>query len=188
MNLQPYFEESAQVKMQFIEHNQESLENIIHLIEKALRDGNKIMICWNGGSAADAQHFAAEFLGKFKKERFALPAIALTTDTSILSAIGNDYEFNLVFSRQVEWLWKEGDILIGISTSGDSENIVKAVEKAKEKKMITIWLLWRDGWKLKDIMDFSLVVPSQNTPRIQECHETIYHTICEEIELLLFKD
>ena len=176
-----YFEESAKVKLKFIEENEEDLKKSIEIIENALKNGNKLLICGNGGSAADAQHFAAEIVGRFKLERDGLPAIALTTDTSILTAIGNDYGFDKIFERQVEALGKEGDVLVGISTSGNSENVIKAVNKAKVMGIYTIGLLGKDGGKLKDIVDLALIVPSKDTARIQECHLTIYHVICEEV-------
>jgi D-sedoheptulose 7-phosphate isomerase len=177
-----YFEESAKVKLKFIEENEEDLKKSIEIIENALKNGNKLLICGNGGSAADAQHFAAEIVGRFKLERDGLPAIALTTDTSILTAIGNDYGFEKIFERQIEALGKKGDVLIGISTSGNSENVIRAVNKAKEMGIYTIGLLGKGGGKLKDIVDLALVVPSNDTARIQECHLTIYHVICEEVE------
>ncbi len=187
MSLKEYFEESCKVKLDFIEKNQENLEKAIVIISKCLKRGNKILICGNGGSAADSQHFAAELVGRFKLERKGLSAIALTTDTSILTAIGNDYGFDKIFERQVEALGKEGDVLVGISTSGNSENVIKAVKKAKEIGIYTIGLLGKSGGKLKDLVDLSLIVPSGNTPRIQECHLTIYHIICEEVEKRLFE-
>ncbi|XRO75820.1 D-sedoheptulose 7-phosphate isomerase [Methanocaldococcus sp. 28A] len=184
--MKKYFEESANVKIKFIEENEENLKKAIEIILEALKNGNKILICGNGGSAADAQHFAAEIVGRFKLERKGLPAIALTTDTSILTAIGNDYGFKKIFERQVEALGKKGDVLIGISTSGNSENVIRAVNKAKEMKIYTIGLLGKGGGNLKDIVDLALIVPSNDTARIQECHLTIYHVICEEVEKRLF--
>ncbi|WP_456374022.1 D-sedoheptulose 7-phosphate isomerase [Methanocaldococcus sp.] len=180
--MKKYFEESANVKLKFIEENEEKLEKAIKIILEALKKGNKILICGNGGSAADSQHFAAEIVGRFKLERKGFPAIALTTDTSILTAIGNDYGFEKIFERQVEALGKKEDVLIGISTSGNSENVIRAVNKAKEMGIYTIGLLGKGGGKLKDIVDLALIVPSNDTARIQECHLTIYHVICEEVE------
>jgi len=161
-----------------------SLENEIQkatqICLNALKNGNKILIFGNGGSAADAQHIAAEFVGRYKKERISLPAIALTTDTSALTAIGNDYGYNEVFSRQVEGLANDGDVLIGISTSGNSENVYKAFKT--EKKVQKISLLGKNGGKIKEISDLAIIVPSNNTPRIQEMHITIGHIICEIID------
>ena len=182
MNIKNYFNESAEVKKAFIEQNEEKLIKVINIIKETLEKGNKLLIAGNGGSAADAQHWAAELIWRYKKERNSLPAIALTTDTSILTAIGNDYWFDKIFERQVEWLGQKGDIFIWISTSWNSENIIKAIKKAKEKWLITIWLTWKWWWKMNELLDYNLIVPSDNTPRIQECHMTIYHTICEEVE------
>jgi len=185
--MREYFKESCKVKLDFLEKNYENLEKMIEKITECLERGNKILICGNGGSAADSQHFAAELVGRFKLERKGLPAIALTTDTSILTAIGNDYGFDHIFERQIEALGKEGDILVGISTSGNSENVIRAVKKAKDMGVYTIGLLGKDGGKLKDLVDLSLIVPSNSTPRIQECHVLIYHIVCEEVERRLFK-
>ncbi len=187
MQTKQYFQESAQTKLDFIEKNQEKLEKVIQIIENALKNGNKLLIAWNGWSAADAQHWAAELIWRYKLERKSLPAIALTTDTSILTAIGNDYWYDEVFSKQVEWLWQKWDIFIWISTSWNSKNVIKAIKIAKEKWMITIWLTWKTWWKMNELLDYNLIVPSNNTPRIQECHMTIYHTICEVVENNLFK-
>lgn len=147
-----------------------------------LRRGCKILICGNGGSAADAQHLAAELSGRYLKERRALAGIALTTDTSALTAIGNDYGFDSVFSRQVEALARPGDLLIGISTSGNSANVIKAVESAKLLGVRTLGLLGRDGGKLKGLVDDALVVPSTITARIQEVHQMVYHFWCEILD------
>lgn len=147
-----------------------------------LRRGGRILVAGNGGSAADAQHLAAELSGRYLKERKALAGIALTTDTSALTAIGNDYGFDVVFSRQVEALGRPGDLFIGISTSGNSPNIIKAVESAKELGLKTLGLLGRDGGKLKGLVDDALIVPSTVTARIQEVHQMIYHFWCEAID------
>lgn len=147
-----------------------------------LRRGCRILVAGNGGSAADAQHLAAELSGRYLKERKALAGIALTTDTSALTAIGNDYGFDFVFSRQVEALGRPGDLFIGISTSGNSPNIIKAVESAKELGMKTLGLLGRDGGKLKGLVDDALIVPSTVTARIQEVHQMVYHFWCEALD------
>ncbi|MFH1575439.1 MAG: D-sedoheptulose 7-phosphate isomerase [Candidatus Nealsonbacteria bacterium] len=152
------------------------------LIINALVQGRKILLCGNGGSAADAQHIAAELVGRFKKERRGLPAIALTTDTSIMTAIANDYWYDLLFARQVEALGDKDDILVSISTSGNSMNIVRAVEAAKFKGLKTIGLLGADGGKLKDLVDLPLIVPSQESDRAQEVHILIAHIICQLID------
>lgn len=153
------------------------------LIINAYGQGRKILLCGNGGSAADAQHIAAELVGRFKKERRGLPAIALTTDTSIMTAVANDYWYELLFARQVEALGDEGDVLVGISTSGNSMNIIRAVEAAKFKKLKTIGFLGADGGKLKDLVDLPLVVPSQESDRTQEVHILIGHILCHLIDL-----
>jgi len=147
-----------------------------------LKRGCRILVCGNGGSAADAQHFAAELSGRYVKERRALAGLALTTDTSALTAIGNDYGYDLVFSRQVEALGRPGDLLVGISTSGNSRNVILAVEAAKALGMRTLGLLGRDGGRLKDLVDDALVVPSPVTARVQELHQMTYHFWCELID------
>lgn len=149
---------------------------------ETLKSENKILIAGNGGSAADAQHFAAELVGRFEIERKGLPAIALTTDSSILTSIGNDYSYDYIFARQIEALALPGDIFIGISTSGNSENIVRAVEKAKKEGLFVIGLLGKDGGRLKDICDEALIVPSDKTARIQELHEMCIHIMCTFID------
>lgn len=151
-------------------------------VRMALEKGRKILICGNGGSAADSQHMAAEFVGRFVKERQSLPALALTVDTSLLTAVGNDYGFDCVFSRQVEGLGQEGDVLIAISTSGNSANVVKAVKTAKEKGIYVIALTGENGGILAKESDLCLAVPSQVTARIQEMHIMIIHMICEIAE------
>lgn len=179
------FEESARLKKDFVYEYSEAILNLGILIAKRLSMGNKILICGNGGSAADAQHFAAEIVGRFEKERKGYPAIALTTDTSALTAIGNDYGFEHIFSRQVEALGKKGDILIGISTSGNSQNVIKAVEAAKDMGIFTVGFLGKDGGKLKDIVDTAFIVNHQKTARIQEVHLTLEHAICNIIDLYI---
>lgn len=147
-----------------------------------LKAGNKILLFGNGGSAADAQHIAAEFTGRFVKERRSLPAIALTTDTSALTAIGNDYGFDRVFERQVEGLANNGDVLIGISTSGNSANVIKALETGKDMGCTTIGLSGREGGGMNQCCDMNIVVPSGVTARIQEVHILIGHIICEAVD------
>lgn len=185
------------IKAQFADHTatieaiEKSLANIIAnavlMIEEALSSGQKLLIMGNGGSAADAQHFAAEIIGRFKMERRALPAIALTTDSSVVTAIGNDYGFDAVFSRQVEGLAVPGDVVFGISTSGNSPNVLAALAKGREIGCHTVSLLGRDGGAIKDVSDISIIVPSHDTPRIQEGHITIIHIICDLLEKRLFK-
>lgn len=151
-------------------------------IIKALQNNKKILICGNGGSAADSQHFAAELTGRYKRERKGLCAIALSTDTSALTAIGNDYGYEYVFSRQVEALAMQGDVVIGISTSGNSQNIINALEVANGLGCITISLSGKEGGIVKNLCDYSLIAPSDDTPRIQEIHILCIHILCELIE------
>ena len=160
-------------------------DDILKLAEtciETLKQGNKILLCGNGGSAADAQHIAAELTGRYKKERRALPAIALTTDTSALTAISNDYGYDMVFARQVEALANEGDLLIGISTSGNSENILRALEAASSLGCHSIGLTGGSGGKMSDFCNFNIIVPSNNTPRIQEMHILIGHIVCQLVD------
>lgn len=159
---------------------------VVELVVSALSHGKKLLIMGNGGSAADAQHFAAEIVGRFMMERRALPAIALSTDTSILTAIGNDYGFEAVFLRQVEALATEGDVVIGISTSGSSKNVQIAMLQAAKMGCKTVGLLGRDGGTIGSLADIALTVPCQETPRIQECHITMIHIMCDLVEKRLF--
>lgn len=151
--------------------------------KSALDNGNKVLFCGNGGSAADSQHLAAELIGRFQKERRSLASIALTTDTSILTAVGNDYGFDDIFARQVEGLGRTGDVLIGISTSGNSKNVVKAVEKAKDIGMHTFAFTGEGGGRLGELCDLTLAIPSKVTARIQEMHILAGHIICELVEV-----
>lgn len=151
-------------------------------IRNALLQGGKIMLCGNGGSAADSQHIAAELIGHFKKERAPLHAVSLTTDTSILTSVGNDISFDDIFSRQVRGIAKAGDILIGISTSGNSQNVIKAVMAAKDCGCTTIAMAGRNGGQLAPLCDHRIVVPSDETPRIQEMHIMIGHILCDMLE------
>lgn len=187
----------AAIKLQLAEHRAliskieetmtEAIADTVAMLAEALGAGNKLLLLGNGGSAADAQHFAAEIIGRFKLERSALPAIALTTDSSVLTAIGNDYGFDAVFSRQVEGLGRPGDVVFGISTSGNSPNVLAALAKARELGCKTVALLGRDGGSIKSVADIALIVPGTDTPRIQEGHLTIIHIICDLLEKRLFK-
>jgi len=152
------------------------------IIVAAFKSGNKLLLCGNGGSAADCQHIAGEFVGKFKKERKALPAIALTTDTSIITALVNDYGGDIIFSRQIEALGKKGDVLLAISTSGSSPNIMKAIEAAKSLGMTIIGLTGAKGEKMRKACDLCITVASSGTPRIQEAHLAVEHIICGIVE------
>lgn len=179
------FKESADLKTAFAQKNCERIIDVVHLIAETLRSGNKIMLFGNGGSAADAQHLAAELVGRFRKERLPLAALALSTNTSSLTAIGNDYGFDKVFSRQIAALAKKEDIVVGISTSGSSQNVITAVNEAKKLGIPTIGLLGKNGGELKDIVDTALIIKTDDTPRIQEMHILAGHIICEIIETTL---
>ena len=157
-------------------------------IVKSLRAGGKVLFFGNGGSAADAQHLAAEFTGRYLKERRALPALALHGNSSAVTAIGNDYGFDLVFARQMEALGKEGDVAVGISTSGNSRNVLRALEVAKARGIYTVALTGASGGSMKKLADCTLCIPSQETPRIQECHILTGHIICEIAEEMLFEE
>ena len=152
----------------------------------ALRDGRKLLFAGNGGSAADAQHWAGELVSRFYYDRPGLPAIALTTDTSILTAIGNDYGYDYVFARQVEALGQEGDVLVAISTSGNSRNVIQAIEAAREKRLLVIGFTGQGGGQVADLCDLCFRVPSDETPRIQEGHEALGHLLCALIEAEMF--
>jgi D-sedoheptulose 7-phosphate isomerase len=163
-----------------------TISSIAVLISDALKEGNKILLMGNGGSAADAQHMAAEIVGRFRLERRALPAISLAADTSIITAVGNDYGFETVFRRQIEALAEKGDVAIGISTSGSSPNVRAALLKAGEMGCRTVGILGKDGGDIKDCVDIPLIVPGDETPRIQEGHITVIHIICDLVEKSLF--
>jgi len=176
-----------------IETKQRILQTLVPAIEKtamvfieALKAGNKILFFGNGGSASDSQHLAAEFVGRYEKDRRPLAAIALTTDASILTAVANDYSYNDVFSRQVEALGKKGDVAVGISTSGNSESVIKAIEKAKSLGLTTIALLGKDGGKMKGKSNIDLIVPVEKVSRIQESHILIGHILCDLVDASLF--
>ncbi len=165
-----------------IETMTEKLEVASKLAVETLKNGNKILLCGNGGSAADAQHIAAELTGRYKTERRGLPAIAITTDTSALTAIGNDYGYDRVFDRQVEALANKGDLIIGISTSGNSKNILSALILGRKLGCKTLGFSGRNGGEMNEVCDINLVVPSNDTPRIQEMHILFGHTICQIID------
>ena len=172
-------------------HDQQSVFTIARVCEAlvtALKAGNKVLLFGNGGSAADAQHIAAEFVGRFAFDRPALPALALTVDTSALTAIGNDYGFDQVFSRQLEALARPGDVAIGITTSGNSPNVISGVLTAKKLGLVTVGLTGESGGKLRATADYCICVPSKSTPRIQECHHLIGHTLSEIVEQELFHE
>lgn len=166
---------------------EKDLEEAAKLAVETLKKGNKILLCGNGGSAADAQHIAAELTGRYKVERRGLSGIALTTDTSALTAIGNDYGYDKVFERQVEALANEGDLILGISTSGNSANVINALKMGKELGCKSLGFSGRGGGAMNEVCDINLVVPSDNTPRIQEMHILFGHTLCQIIDNELSK-
>lgn len=175
-------EESLDAKRRFFDLSTGEVAEAARLIIAAMRAGGKLMIFGNGGSAADAQHIAAELAFKMGRERQALPAIALTTDTSLLTAVSNDRHFNFVFARQIQAIGYKGDVVLAISTSGNSPNVVEAVKQASAMEITTIGLLGNTGGELAKLVDLSLIVPHHQTPRIQEVHIAISHIICELIE------
>jgi D-sedoheptulose 7-phosphate isomerase len=180
--------ESAETKQAIIQHCREDVYNAIDLMKQAIQNGGKILFCGNGGSAADSQHLATEFIIRLSHDitRPAIASIALTTDTSLLTAGANDIGYENVFARQVEGLGREGDVLVGISTSGNSESILKAFEMAKSKGVKTIAFLGGSGGKIKGSADCEIIIPSNNTQRIQEGHITVGHIVCESVERELY--
>jgi D-sedoheptulose 7-phosphate isomerase len=179
-------QESIEVQTQLLEQHVSTIARLARLLVGALRAGGKLVIFGNGGSAADAQHIAAELVNRFRMERDALAAIALTTDTSILTSVCNDDNFDQVFSRQVRALVQRGDVAVGISTSGNSPNIVNGVLAAKEKGATTVGFTGHGGGELEGVVDICCHVPSESTPRIQEAHITVWHAICEVVEKEMF--
>lgn len=175
-------EDSIQVKTRVINEQILILNDIVQLLIEALQEGKKVILFGNGGSAADCQHITGELVNCFRRDRRALPAIALTTDTSVLTSIANDNGFGEVFSRQIEALGQKGDVAIGISTSGNSPNVLKGIRTAKEKGMNTVGFTGQEGGKLRDCVDICFQAPSLSTPRIQEVHITVAHAICGLIE------
>jgi len=186
--IETVIQESMAVKSRLMQELGTALDQAIQQLLSTIRQGGKILLCGNGGSAADAQHIAAELVVRLKSSnnRPAIAALALTVDTSILTAAGNDYGFDYVFSRQIEALGKHGDTLIAISTSGHSPNVIEAVNMAHERGLYVIGFLGRDGGKLKKLVDLPIIIPSSNTARIQECHILIGHILCEILENELF--
>jgi D-sedoheptulose 7-phosphate isomerase len=184
-----HFHESAELKIQSAAALAQPIGAAIELMFGALSNGNKIMACGNGGSAADCQHFAAELVGRFERERFPLPAMALTTDTSIMTAVGNDYSYREIFSKQVQAFGQAGDILLAISTSGNSGNVLAAVEAALEREMRIVLLTGKDGGEIARMLtdaDVNICVPHTRTARIQEVHLVTIHCICDGIDVALF--
>ena len=178
--------ESIEVKHELLDQHISIIVRLAGLLIRTFHAGGKVVLFGNGGSAADAQHVAAELVNRFLMDREALPAIALTTNTSILTSVGNDIAFDQVFARQVKALAQKDDLAIGISTSGNSPNVLNGIIAAKEEGAITLGFTGRDGGKLKDLVDICFCVPSDSTPRIQEAHITVWHAICEVVEQELF--
>ncbi len=189
--MQNRINELINVKIQLLNQLKESVymkqvEEATECIVDCIKNGNKILLAGNGGSAADAQHFAGEIVGRFMMERKSIPALSLCVDPSVMTCIGNDYGYDMVFARQIEGIGQAGDVFVAISTSGNSENIIKAIEAAKEKKIKVVGFLGKGGGKIKDMCDYALVVPSDDTPRIQEVHTFSVHLMCEYIEKKIF--
>ena len=180
--------ESYELKKNIYEDDNllEEIKKLSQLCIKIYRNGNKTILAGNGGSAADAQHIAAELVGRYGFDRDSLPSLALTTDTSNLTAIGNDYGFDKIYSRQLDGMGQSGDVFIGISTSGNSQNLINAFKIAKKKNIISVALVGKDGGAMAELADIVLIVPSNSTPRIQESHILIGHILCDIIEKELF--
>ncbi|KXV15793.1 phosphoheptose isomerase [Caballeronia megalochromosomata] len=189
--IQQQFRDSAALKLEALDALAVPIAAAVDTLFGALANGNKILVCGNGGSAADAQRFAAQLIGRFERERPGLPAIALTTDTSILTAIGNDYAFEQIFSNQVRALGQSGDVLLAISTSGNSVNVLAAIQEAHEREMIVIALSGKGGGAMSDVIaetDIHICVPSDRTARIQEVHLLTIHCLCDGIDAMLLGD
>ncbi|MDF1526787.1 MAG: D-sedoheptulose 7-phosphate isomerase [bacterium] len=179
-------QELSSLTERFCKEQAGTIALIADTMVKAIRAGGKVLVIGNGGSAGDAQHFAAELVNRFLMERKALPGLALTTDTSVLTSIANDYSYEQIFSRQVEALGRDGDVLLAISTSGTSPNVLKALEQANLLSMATIGMTGSESGKISSLCDICMAVPDQSTPRIQEVHHLALHVICEIMEIQLF--
>jgi D-sedoheptulose 7-phosphate isomerase len=189
--IQQHFIESADLKYQSAEALSKPIAAAVNAVIACVTSGGKVLACGNGGSAADAQHFSAEFVGRFERDRPELAAIALTTDTSIITAIANDYDFNVIFSRQVRALGQPGDVLLAISTSGNSGNVLAAIEAAHEREMVVIGLTGRGGGKMNAALrdtDVHICVPHERTARVQEVHILTLHCICDAVDAQLLGD
>ena len=180
------FADSIRTKELFVSRYASLIKEVSELIVSSFRNGSKILLMGNGGSSSDASHIAGEFVGRFKNDRPPLPAIALNTDTAVITCIGNDYGYDHVFSRQVEAFARAGDVVMAISTSGNAPNVIAAIEAAKKMGIATIGLTGGSGGKLASLVDYAFVVPSKETPRIQEVHITLGHVICEVVEDILY--
>lgn len=181
------FEESISIKERFVKDNIDAILEVSKVIADTFNDGKKLILFGNGGSATDASHIAAEFVNRFKKERPSLPAIALNTDIAVITAIANDYDYSDVFAKQLKALGDEGDIVLAISTSGNSANVLKAMEVAKKKRLKTIAFTGAKGERFASKATYAFIVPSDNTPRIQETHITLGHVLCQMVEEILFE-
>jgi len=181
------FKDSISVKQKFVDEYMETIIEVSRLIADTLKNGSKLLLFGNGGSACDASHIAAEFVNRFKKERPAFPAIALNTDMAVITSIANDYDFVNIFARQLKALAQDGDVVIAISTSGNSPNVIKAVDVARKKKLTTIAFTGAKGDKIASKSDYVFAVPSSDTPRIQETHITLAHVLCQMVEEILFE-
>jgi D-sedoheptulose 7-phosphate isomerase len=181
------FEESISVKKRFVNDNADTIIEVANLIADTFNRGGKLLLFGNGGSATDASHIAAEFVNRFKMERPAFPAISLNTDIAVLTSIANDYSYDSVFERQLKALGQAGDVVIALSTSGSSPNVIKAVEAAKRKKIKTIAFTGGKGDRLASLSDYVFAIPSNNTPRIQETHITLAHVLCQMVEEIVFE-
>jgi D-sedoheptulose 7-phosphate isomerase len=180
------FATSAEVKQQFVQTYAQKILDVAQIMIRAFHEGRKILLFGNGGSATDASHLAAEFVGRYRRDRTPLPAMALTTDTAALTCIANDYDYHQIFARQIEAHGRKGDVVIAISTSGNSPNVLQGAEAAQARGLITIGWTGATGGKLIDLVDYCFCVPSTETARIQECHLTMGHVLCELVEERLF--
>lgn len=180
------FQESAQVKLRFVEQHETMIADVAKRWTAALKKEHKLLFFGNGGSACDATHLAAEFVNRFHRERPALAALSLATDTAALTSISNDYDYDQIFARQLQALGQKGDVAVAISTSGNSPNVLKAVEVAKARGLVTVAFTGKDGGKLAPLVDYAFIVPSESTPRIQETHITLGHLLCELVEEELY--
>ncbi len=181
------FEESISVKEKFVKDNIDAIVEVSKVIADTFNDGKKLILFGNGGSATDASHIAAEFVNRFKKERPSLPAIALNTDMAIITAIANDYDYSDIFAKQLKAIGSEGDIVLAISTSGTAANVLKAMDVARKKKLRSIAFTGAKGEKFASKATYAFIVPSDNTPRIQETHITLGHVLCQMVEEILFE-
>ena len=185
--IQNHAEEGAKLRLSFFAENAHAVDSAALAMARSLAAGGKVLVCGNGGSAADAQHMTGELLGRFLMERPSLPAVALTVDTSTLTAIGNDYGYEDIFSRQVQGLGRKGDVLVAISTSGNSGNVLKAIEAAREAGLAVVGFTGKGGGRMAALCDHLVNVPSSHTPHIQEIHEAVMHLLCQLIDHYLFE-